>query len=84
MENMLRCNIEQKEGAVRVGLTGDLSGDEELKELLPPRAKVMIFDLAEVRRIKSTGVRAWMNLVQELEKSGVKMVLERCSVATLT
>jgi len=44
----------------------------------------VVLDLSDVRRINSSGVREWMNLMMELHRKGLEVTLEACSPAIVS
>ena len=69
--------------ATRVTLSGDLTEDTDLSELLGTLSGKVVFDLAGIRRINSPGVREWLQFVESLGARGVVFELERCSPAVV-
>ena len=76
----LNWKVDRGAGADRVLLEGEITEDSHFGRLLPDLGSSVVFDLAGVKRINSTGVREWINFVNELTKAGKTYALERCSV----
>lgn len=81
MDKSLSIKMESNHGAPRAALFGDITEDSDFSQLLTAQGGTLSLDLAEVRRINSTGVREWIKFVNGLIRSGKQLVLERCSVA---
>jgi anti-anti-sigma regulatory factor len=75
----LSVKIENKGDTTLAGLAGEITEDSDFSALLAAAGKTLVLDLADVKRINSTGVREWINFVSALGKNGRKLVLERCS-----
>ncbi|HLG20897.1 MAG TPA: hypothetical protein VI895_13915 [Bdellovibrionota bacterium] len=61
-----------------VSLQGDITEDshiEGLKENLKP---IVVFDLKEVKRINSYGIRQWINVMKEIHSKVRQIVFHRC------
>jgi anti-anti-sigma regulatory factor len=78
--NSISIKVEPIPDAVRVHLAGDFTENADFTPLLAQSANRLIFDLGEVRRINSCGVREWINFINALQKAGRTFALERCSV----
>lgn len=79
-EPTLRWRIERAEGEMRVALAGEITEDGDFGKLLGELGDQIVFDLGEVRRINSTGVREWIQFVGKLTLARKSFALERCSV----
>jgi anti-anti-sigma regulatory factor len=62
---------------------GDLDETAYFAELKTSLAGTVSFDLADVRRIDSAGIREWISLVRELDQVE-KLVFVRCSPQIVT
>ncbi len=64
-----------------IALAGDVTEDADWDKLVSQiDAPQVVFDLADVKRINSCGVRDWLRMMRLLESKGVALVLDRCSV----
>ncbi len=80
MQASLSVTIETKGDTTLAGLAGEITEDSDFGPLLEAAGTTLVLDLAEIKRINSTGVREWINFVSNLGKNGRKLVLERCSM----
>ena len=78
--NSISIKVEPNPDLVRVHVSGDFTENADFTPLLAQEGTRLVFDLAEVRRINSCGVREWINFVNALQKAGRSFSLERCSV----
>lgn len=65
----------------RVALSGAFTENTDFSPLLAAPEPLMVFDLSEVKRINSCGMREWITFVRALAGKGTQFVFERCSVA---
>lgn len=79
---MLRWQCENDGGRQVVALVGVLDENADLRPLAELDGEVAI-DLSGVRRISSTGVREWLDLLRKLA-GRCKLSLIRCSPASVT
>ncbi|MBI5480148.1 MAG: hypothetical protein HY906_14880 [Deltaproteobacteria bacterium] len=76
----LRWRVRERGGTTTVEFSGELNEDTDFGDLGRVLRGSVVFDLAEVRRINSYGVRAWLAFVRELPAVSA-LVLARCSPA---
>jgi anti-anti-sigma regulatory factor len=80
MNQKFRSDMDRREGAALIKLSGVIDEDNGLMALVDQisagRATV---DLSEITRITSYGVRDWVNWLGKLEKKGVKVTLAGCA-----
>jgi anti-anti-sigma regulatory factor len=76
----LRCEIEQHDAVTRIALSGDLTDEADLTPLRSTPG-AWVFDLGEISRINSIGVRNWIHFVRDCERAGRELTFERCSPA---
>ena len=79
---VLRWQLEQDGGRLVVSLVGVLDENVDLRPLAALEGDLAI-DLSGVRRISSTGVREWLDLLRSLE-GRARISLIRCSPASVT
>ena len=79
---MLRWQLDQVGGRLTVALVGILDENADLRPLAELRGEVAI-DLSGVRRISSTGVREWIDLMRALDGQ-CRVSLVACSPASVT
>lgn len=79
---MLRWQLDQVGGRLTVALVGILDENADLRPLAELRGEVAI-DLSGVRRISSTGVREWIDLMRALDGQ-CRVALVACSPASVT
>ena len=79
---MLRWQLDQVGGRLTVALVGILDENADLRPLAELRGEVAI-DLSGVRRISSTGVREWIDLMRALDGQ-CSVALVACSPASVT
>jgi anti-anti-sigma regulatory factor len=68
-------------GTTRAILSGDITEDSDFARLAAATSNLLVIDLADVRRINSTGVREWIKFVNQMHRQGRALLFERCSVA---
>jgi anti-anti-sigma regulatory factor len=79
---VLRWQLDQVGGRLTVALVGILDENADLRPLAELRGEVAI-DLSGVRRISSTGVREWIDLMRALDGQ-CSVALVACSPASVT
>jgi len=79
---VLRWQLDQVGGRLTVALVGILDENADLRPLAELRGEVAI-DLSGVRRISSTGVREWIDLMRALDGQ-CRVALVACSPASVT
>jgi anti-anti-sigma regulatory factor len=67
----------------RLVFRGQLDEHSDFRLLLPQVPKKVTLDLEGIERINSSGVRQWIDFVDELRLAGVDFVLDRCSLAVV-
>jgi anti-anti-sigma regulatory factor len=81
MSGDLSFKKEKRGTDVVVALNGDITEyapwDKLIAQIDTP---AVVFDLGDVKRINSCGVRDWLRMIRLLESKGVAIVLDRCSV----
>ena len=78
LSDSLKCRVETRNGATVVSFAGHINEAADftkLKNLSGP----LVFDLSEIDRINSLGVRDWIRLVREINTAGIELTFERCS-----
>jgi anti-anti-sigma regulatory factor len=80
---VLSIKIQHQGSATRVSLEGEITENADFAPVLQEPGE-LVFDLADVRRINSCGVREWLNLVNGLKQGGKQFALERCSVSVVS
>ena len=79
----LTWRIKERAGFTTVEFVGDIDENADFAELKRRLKGSVVFNLAEVRRINSCGVREWVNFVRDLP--GVTdLVFTNCSPAIVT
>jgi hypothetical protein len=79
----LTWRIEERPGLITVEFFGEIDENVEFSELRRRLKGIVDFQLAEVRRINSCGVREWVNFVRDLPHV-VELTFTRCSPAIVT
>jgi len=74
----LTARIEPRDGGTWVALSGNVTELADFTPLMQLRAPLR-FDLGEIERINSLGVRGWVNFVRDCEAAGLELDFERCS-----
>jgi hypothetical protein len=82
-EASLAWRVVEADGGTVVELVGEIDENADFAELKGRLAGAVTFDLAEVRRINSCGVREWVNFVRELPAVR-ELAFRRCSPAVIT
>jgi hypothetical protein len=81
----LHISVQDGTSPLRIALSGDLDERADLGVLGAQTAPRLTFDLANLTRINSIGVRRWVHALEAmLAKPNVKIVLTRCSPAFVT
>jgi len=79
----LSWRIKERHGFTTVEFLGEIDENADFAELRRRLRGVVVFHLAEVRRINSCGVREWVNFVRDLP--GVtELTFTHCSPAIVT
>lgn len=79
----LTWRIEERPGHMIVIFLGEIDENVDFAELRRRLKGVVDFQLAEVRRINSCGVREWVNFVRDLPHV-TELTFTRCSPAIVT
>ena len=79
----LSWRIKERPGFTSVEFFGEVDENADFTELRRRLRGQVVFNLAEVRRINSCGVREWVNFVRELPDVG-ELVFSHCSPAIIT
>lgn len=66
--------------AARVVISGEFSEHSDFSPVLALASPALVFDLRDVHRINSCGVREWIRLMDALRAAGRSLVFEHCSV----
>lgn len=70
--------VESRDGVTSIALSGRINEATNFAPLTQRKGR-LVFDLGEIHRINSVGVRRWMDLVRTYEQAGVELTFERCS-----
>ena len=70
----------REDGATWIGLSGEITENSDFAPILGKISNLAVFDLSDVNRINSCGVREWIHFVTSIGQAGKRLVLERCSV----
>ena len=81
--NTATTEIERSGQVTVVRIRGKLSESFQGRQVAAAVQPMMLFDLAEVERITSFGVREWLQMMGELESKGAKVHFARCSEAVV-
>jgi ABC-type transporter Mla MlaB component len=83
MTGALTWEAKRSGDVTTVALHGDITERSDFGALLSelPGGAETVLDLADIRRIDSSGVREWLTFVRGAERAGKPLVLDRCSVA---
>jgi hypothetical protein len=79
----LTWRIEERPDLMTVSLFGEIDENVDFSELRRRLRGAVDFQLAEVRRINSCGVREWVNFVRDLPHV-TELTFTRCSPAIVT
>ncbi len=84
----LSWRIKERPGHVLVEISGEIDENADFTELRRRLKGAVVFQLGEVRRINSCGVREWVNFVRELAVPGPggvpDLTFTHCSPAIVT
>ena len=75
--------VDRSSDVTVVRVKGKLSESFKGREVSSLATQKVLFDLAEVERITSFGVREWLQMLGELEPKGVELYFARCSEAVV-
>jgi hypothetical protein len=75
--------IDRSSPVTVVRVKGRLSESFQGRDISSLSATKVLFDLADVERITSFGVREWLQMLGDLEPKGVQLYLARCSEAVV-
>ncbi|MEN9796445.1 MAG: hypothetical protein RL653_141, partial [Pseudomonadota bacterium] len=75
--------VDRSEDVTVVRVRGKLSETFKGREVSALAGKKLLFDLADVERITSFGVREWLQMLSELEPKGSELYFARCSEAVV-
>lgn len=79
-----QVQVEERGPLLWVRVSGSVTEDAVIYECLAEaRNRQMVFDLGEMVRINSCGVRDWVRWMKALEERGNQLFLVRCSPATV-
>lgn len=79
-----QARLQPSEGFSYLKLGGVIDEDNHLRKLTGQlKGSAVVLDLSEVERINSCGVRDWVNWLSDVEASGFKVVMVRCSSAII-
>jgi eukaryotic-like serine/threonine-protein kinase len=81
MDGLLSLKLNKQGDTTLASLAGDITEESDFSTIVNCGTPKVVLDLADIRRINSTGVREWIKFVTSLAKSGKIFRLERCSVA---
>lgn len=79
----LSWRVRERPGHIEVEFYGEIDENADFAELRRRLRGSVTFQLAEVRRINSCGVREWVNFVRELPQVS-ELTLTACSPAIVT
>jgi ABC-type transporter Mla MlaB component len=79
----LNWQVARKEGNTTVVFSGDLDETVDFAELRRGLSGAVVFDLGDIRRIDSAGVREWISFMRELP-AVEPLVFTRCSPSFVT
>ncbi len=77
----LTYEIKKSDDGTRVIFTGEVDETADFSQLTGLSGQVT-FDLEEIERFNSEGIRRWVKFIRELEVS--ELILEKCSVPVVT
>jgi eukaryotic-like serine/threonine-protein kinase len=80
----LSWRIRERPGGLVVEFFGEVDEHADFRGLLDRMRGNVTFELGEVRRLNSSGVREWVNFVRELEPAVTELTLSACSPAIVT
>jgi anti-anti-sigma regulatory factor len=70
--------VSTRDGVTTITLSGRINEATDFRPLARNKGR-LVFDLAEIQRINSVGVRRWMDFVRDCEAAGAEVTFERCS-----
>jgi hypothetical protein len=79
MSGELVSRIERGAHDVRLVLSGALTESCDLTSLVGASVEEVVIDLGDLQVLNSGGLREWLKFVKAWNKSGARLVLERCS-----
>jgi len=79
----LSWRIKERSGFTTVEFSGDVEETADFSELRRRLTGVVLFNLSGVRRLNSTGVRAWIDFVRDLPNVN-DLTFTHCSPAIVT
>lgn len=79
----LSWRIKERPGLTTVEFSGEIDENADFSELRRRLKGVVVFHLAEIRRINSCGVREWVNFVRDLPDVS-ELTFTHCSPAIVT
>ncbi len=84
MRSTMSWAFAERDGDVLISLSGKINEDSAFKELLQEirkrNVKALAFNLKDVRRVNSMGVREWFSFLRQLSWP-IPVPLEECSVS---
>ncbi len=80
----LRVTTAPEGEETRISLSGDFTSNSDFSPVLAVDADAIVFDLVNVERINSCGVREWIRLMSSLKVTDRRIAYERCSVPFVT
>ncbi|MGQ0505102.1 MAG: STAS domain-containing protein [Myxococcaceae bacterium] len=80
----LKWQLQPQADETRVVFSGDLIEGPNLDELVTQIHSNVVFDLAEVGRVSSSGVRQWIQMMNALTAAGHHIAFDRCSPAIVS
>ena len=80
----LSWRIRERPGGLIVEFFGEVDEHADFRTLLDRLRGSVTFELAELRRLNSSGVREWVNFVRDLEPGVTELTLSACSPAIVT
>ncbi len=79
----LSWQLRERPGLTIVEFTGEIDENADFAELKKRLRGPVVFQLAEIRRINSCGVREWVNFVRDLPQV-TELTFSHCSPAIVT
>lgn len=81
MPSLSWTTASRSDGAIEVALTGDINESSQFGGLLDTlKTHRIVFNLKNVARINSVGVRQWIQFIDHLKSGGSVFSFEQCSV----
>ena len=81
--NAVSWELRNEEGGTRVVFRGQIDEHSKFGPLLAVTPANVTLDLEGIERINSSGVREWIEFVNELRLAGKHFALDRCSIAVV-